>query len=64
MMAKRKANTGLSYELLVRAIFQAINDQEEVARLTWCNTGQKTGFDEIAMQNHIRRRQASPQPDF
>jgi hypothetical protein len=32
-MAKGKKNTGLSYELLVQAIFQAINDQEEVANL-------------------------------
>jgi Restriction endonuclease len=32
-MAKEKKNTGLSYELLVQAIFQAINDQEEVANL-------------------------------
>jgi Restriction endonuclease len=32
-MAKRKKNTALSYELLVQAIFQAINDQEEVANL-------------------------------
>jgi len=32
-MAKGKKNTGLSYEILVQAIFQAINDQEEVANL-------------------------------
>jgi hypothetical protein len=32
-MAKGKKNTGLSYELLVQGIFQAINDQEEVANL-------------------------------
>jgi hypothetical protein len=32
-VAKRKKNTGLSYELLVQAIFQAVNDQEEVANL-------------------------------
>jgi Restriction endonuclease len=32
-MHKRKKNTGLSYDLLVQAIFQAINDQEEVANL-------------------------------
>ena len=33
MMAKGKKNTGLSYELLVQGIFQAIMDQEEVANL-------------------------------
>lgn len=32
-MAKGKKNTGLSYELLVQGIFQAINDQEEVTNL-------------------------------
>jgi hypothetical protein len=32
-MAKGKKNTGLSYELLVQGIFQAINDQEQVANL-------------------------------
>jgi hypothetical protein len=32
-MAKGKTNTWLSYELLLQAIFQAINDQEEVANL-------------------------------
>ena len=33
-MAKGKKNTGLSYEIVVQAIFQAINDQEEVTNLT------------------------------
>lgn len=33
-MAKAQKNTGLSYELLVRGIFQAIHDQEEVSNIT------------------------------
>ena len=32
-MGKNKNNTGISYEVLVQAIFQAIHDQEEVATL-------------------------------
>jgi len=32
-MAKGKTNTGLSYEILVQGIFQAIYDQEKVANL-------------------------------
>jgi hypothetical protein len=34
MMGKSSDKTGLSYELLVRGIFQAIHDQEEVPNLT------------------------------
>lgn len=34
IMAKKKKNTGIPYEKLVRGIFQAIHDQEEVATIT------------------------------
>ncbi len=33
MVAKSRKNTGVSYEVLVQGIFQAINDQDEVANL-------------------------------
>jgi hypothetical protein len=57
MMAERKTTTGLSYEHLVQAIFQTINDQEEVVRLTCCDTGQKTAGD-------CNAKRHSPTPSF